>query len=495
MRTTTPATPTQPALALPLSLDQFKLPTPLLLYILTVMLPIGFRLGPLAMSTMRLLLMIMVVPLTIKLLQGKYGRLLWTDILFFLYIFWTAVAIGVNNPEQVIENVGSTSIEFIGGYVLGRAYIRTPEAFVALIRVLALAIVATLPFALFENLTGHPIVLETISRMPGLRSFPLIANEPRMGLDRAQVVFAHPIHYGLFASVGFSLCFVGCKGIYKTSTRYLVSGLVGLAVFLSLSSGAVLAVAMQIGLIFWAWMLQPLKRKWLVLMLLFAATYILIDMLSTRTPFRVFLTYATFSTHNAYWRAIIFEWGIINVKDNPLFGLGFNGWVRPRYMTSASVDNFWLLTAMRYGLPALIFLGLGYLVALLQVGFRNLGQNVMLQQFRLAWMFTFIGLSFTMATVHIWTSIYSFVFFLFGAGLWFITVEADTSEAVAKPETGHRYRREGLAPNLARKPAEPTRSATPAPNLNRPPQAPRAKADGPRYSRFGPPPDDDDTSG
>jgi O-Antigen ligase len=484
-------TPKQPGLSL--SLSQLKLPVPVLIYLLAVVLPIGFQLGPLALSLIRLFLMIMVIPLTINLLQGKYGRLLWTDLLFAMYILWGAAAIAVNNPEQVIENTGSNAIEFVGGYVLGRAYIRSAETFTAMVRVLALLIIATLPFAFYEALTGHPIVIETIRRTPGLQSFPIIANEPRMGLERAQVVFAHPIHYGLFASVGFSLCLVGLKGIVSTRTRYVLSGLIGLSVFLSLSSGALLSVALQLGLIFWAWAMQPVKRKWLVLMLVFATLYVLIDLLSSRTPFRVFLTYATFSTHNAYWRAIIFEWGIKNVVDNPIFGLGFNGWVRPRYMTSSSVDNFWLLTAMRYGIPTFVFLALGYVIALFQVGLRDLGGNVMLQQFRRAWMFTFIGLSFTLATVHIWTSIYSFVFFLFGAGLWFVTarIDAPLAEAEADPaaDTTHRYRRAPPAPGLAR-PAAPV-------GLRREPQAKRSETGpdaGPKYSRFSGPPGKTDDS-
>lgn len=483
-------------------MSQLKLPVPVLLYLLAIILPVGFHLGPLAMSPLRLLLMIMVVPLTINLLRGRYGHVLWVDILFGMYVLWAAVAITVNNPERVIESIGSTAIEFVGGYVLARAYIRSTDAFAAMVRVLALVIIVILPFAFYEASTGQPIVLEAIRSLPGLQSFPVVNNEPRMGLDRAQVVFAHPIHYGLFASVGFSLCFVGFKGIVSIPVRYVVSALIGVSVFLSLSSGALLSIALQMGLIFWAWVLQPVKRKWLVLVLLIAAIYVLIDLLSSRTPFRVFLTYATFSTHNAYWRAIIFDWGIQNVIDNPIFGLGFNDWVRPHFMPSGSVDNFWLLTAMRYGIPAFVFLALGYTISLLHIGMRNFGQNVILQQFRRAWMFTFVGLSFTLVTVHVWTSIYSFVFFLFGAGIWFVTVKPDDPAIAGTPEPDHdttlRYRRPGLAPGLSRpSAAAPTRSA-PTAELKRQrrtaarPESITAAADEPKYSRFSGPPGERD---
>lgn len=438
-----------------LSLSQVKLPVPVLLYLLAVVIPVQFHLGPLSLNGLRLLLLVLIIPLTLRLLLGKYGRLLWTDLLFLLHIFWATVSLAVNNPDRVVENMGSTSIEFIGAYVLGRAYIRDAETFAALARSVIIIVIATLPVAIYETLTGHPIVIEVIRRLPGLTSFPIVTIDGRLGLERVQAIFPHPIHYGLFASVAFSLCFVGFKGIFSTPRRYLLSILIGLSVFLALSSGALLAVVLQIGLIFWAWMMSPVKHKWLALLALFAILYVTVDLLSNRTPIRVFMTYATFSPHNAYWRSIIFEWGMKNVWANPIFGLGLNDWVRPHYMHSGSMDNFWLVMATRYGVPGFLFLALGYLIALWQVGRRNFNENPTLLQFRRAWMFTFSGLSFTLVTVHIWSTAYSFVFFLFGAGLWLITTKAtaSTTDTAEKPEYDSEllYRRPSLEPGFSRR--------------------------------------------
>lgn len=474
-----------------------KLPVPVLLYLLAVVIPVQFHLGPISLNGVRLLLLILIVPLTVQLMMGKFGRILWTDILFILHIFWAAVSLGVNNPDRVIESIGSTSIEFIGGYVLGRAYIRDVETFSALVRFLGIIIIAILPIAFYEAFTGRPIVIETIRKLPGLTSFVSPDTTPRMGLSRVQAVFPHPILYGLFASVGFSLYFVGLKGIVSTPVRYLMSTLISLSVFFSLSSGALLSIILQIGLITWAWALKPVKYKWLILFAIFAALYVIIDLLSNRTPVQVFMTYATFSAHNAYWRAAIFEWGMVNIWNNPVFGLGFNPWVRPRWMHTPSVDNFWLLMAMRYGIPGFAFLAMGYLIALWQIGRRNLDQDNRLLQFRQAWIFTFIGISFTLTTVHIWNVVYSFIFFLLGSGLWFITVKvggatmADTQESEPNRGTALQYRRAGLLPGLLRGPAAtgtPTQIAsstelTPEDKTTHP-KSTNANANGTRYSRF-----------
>ena len=70
------------------TLQNSKLPFPVVLYLLTIIMPIGFNAGPLAMTTLRLLLIVMVVPLLAGLLSGRYGRIFVTDILFVLHLLW-----------------------------------------------------------------------------------------------------------------------------------------------------------------------------------------------------------------------------------------------------------------------------------------------------------------------------------------------------------------------------------------------------------------------
>ena len=98
-----------------------RLPFPVRLFLVMTVLPILFNAGPLALSGQRVLLLLFVVPLTIKLLRGAYGRLIWTDFFFFLHVAWAALAIAMNNPDRALQYVGSTGMEFLGGYLFGRA--------------------------------------------------------------------------------------------------------------------------------------------------------------------------------------------------------------------------------------------------------------------------------------------------------------------------------------------------------------------------------------
>ncbi len=412
-----------------------KLPVVIWLYILTIALPVGFNLGPLTMSLMRLLLIVMVIPLVLMLFSGRAGRIIAPDILFALHILWAALAIGANNPDRVVENMGSTAIEFVGGYLLGRIFIRTPETFLALCRALFIFIICTIPFALMENRSGSPMILKFIESLPGLTSFADVNNPKRMGLERAQVMFAHPIHYGVFCSIMFAMAWVAFRGVFSDVTRYMVACAIAFAAFLSLSSGALLAIFMQGGLIGWAWMFRSNPARWKILLGLLAFCYVAVDLASNRTPVDVFMSYATFSAHNAFWRSIIFDWGMFNVWQNPILGLGLRSWVRPHYMGSGSMDNFWLVMAVRYGIPGFLFLALGYLDLLRRVAFRDLSSDEAVSRIRLAWMITFIGLTFSLSTVHVWTSVYSFLFFMVGAGVWLTDYQpvAKTKAAVTAP--------------------------------------------------------------
>jgi hypothetical protein len=205
---------------------------------------------------------------------------------------------------------------------------------------------------------------------------------------------------------------------------------------------------------------------------LFALAYVVVDLMSNRTPLKVFMTYATFSAHNAYWRSIIFEWGMKNVWANPLFGIGLNDWVRPHYMNSGSMDNFWLVMAVRYGIPGFLLLTIGYVISTAKVMRRNFDTDMRLTLFRRAWVFSVLGLSFTLCTVHVWTNLYSFVFFFFGAGIWLITAEP----AAGPPPAGPGRRTGG---RLLRRP-----DAVPDASPSLPPSGPGNTPDGPRYSRF-----------
>jgi len=401
-------------------------------FLIALILPLEFSVGGLALNPTRILLLIAIPVLVANFCRGLYGKFILTDLFFLCHIVWMAVTLAVNNPESVVSQVGSVGLEFVGGYLIGRACIRSAEDFILLIKWLVGMVLFMMPFALVETQTGVPILLEAIRKLPGISTHSNVHHEPRMGLLRAQVLINHPIHFGMFCSTAFSLVLIGLQDRISKSQRYLLTFLIGATTFMSLSSGAFLALVFQLILILWAWTLAAVPRRWLILFLITAFFYVVIDILSNRTPVEVALSYLTFSPHTAYWRTIIFEWGMKNVWDNPIFGIGLNDWERPYYMYSGSMDNYWLVNAVRHGIPGFVFVAAGYVYMLIRVGQRDFSGDQRLENFRLAWIITMVSLAFTLSTVHIWQAIYSFVFFLLGSGGWMISAEANAQDA--KPE-------------------------------------------------------------
>jgi len=84
---------------------------------------------------------------------------------------------------------------------------------------------------------------------------------------------------------------------------------------------------------------------------------------------------------------------------------------------SDSMDNFWLVTAVRYGLPALAFL-LGAIVLLAIRQARASAHDVELNRHRMAWLAIIIGFAISGITVHFWNSLFAYFFFLIGSGAW-----------------------------------------------------------------------------
>jgi len=84
------------------------------------------------------------------------------------------------------------------------------------------------------------------------------------------------------------------------------------------------------------------------------------------------------------------------------------------------------VTAIRYGVPGLFFLSLGMILVIFHVMRRHIDGDPALLNIRRAWVFTMLGLSFTLCTVYVWSNIYSFVFFIFGAGVWLMTASPTT---------------------------------------------------------------------
>jgi hypothetical protein len=334
-----------------------------------------------------------------------------------LFAAWGAIALFITTPfDSAIQSAGIFIIESLGAYLIGRSLIRNEKSFQQLLRAIFVMLLVMLPLALYETVTDHAIVLDTIR--PFFNVIPKGNQAPRFGLHRAQVVFEHPILYGAFASSLLGLLHYAKIVRAKPVGGIGWSAMVSFASALSLSSGALAALFVQYILIGWDKITNSIAYRWRILGAVFISIYLIIDLLSNRTPFHVIVTYLTFSTGSAYNRILIWNYGTAEVWRHPIFGIGFAEWEHPSWMSS-SMDNFWLVIAVRYGLPAFILIAAAIVFLFRDIGrVRSTTENII--KYRSGLFVSLGGLIVAGCTVDYWNAIYCWFFFLIGSGMWML---------------------------------------------------------------------------
>lgn len=407
------------------------------LFFFGMMLPtsVGVSVGSLRLSVYRVVLLVMFVPMLITLLSGKRGK---PHLFDGLALGHSALAllslIHWGGLQQGIESGGIYNAEFAGSYLLGRLYIRSYEDFRALSQAFVMTVVGMLAFTIPEALTSVHILHDGIAGLTGGAPAPFI--EQRMGLERTFGPFDHPILYGVFSAAAFSMAYfvLAEKRLTNWSGMAKVLG-VAVATFLSASGGPYVVLMMQMFVAAWERVFCRIQGRWRMLFALFAVIYACIDLFSNRTPFHVFVTYFTFSTVSAYNRILLFEYGTAEVARHPFLGVGLGDWVRPVWM-SDSMDNFWLLIAMRYGLPAWALL-VGLMLGLVFAVGRRKHLPEAWKRARHAWAFTLFGISVAAATVHLWNALFVLFVFLIGSGAWLYDAKLPAAAPTAPKRIGH----------------------------------------------------------
>lgn len=193
----------------------------------------------------------------------------------------------------------------------------------------------------------------------------------RLGLLRASGPFSHPILGGIFLAIFIPLYIrTGIRG----APKWLGLGGAICSIF-SLSSGAFLVIIMGVGIIAVDVVQRLIKFfDWRHLMVFFLCVLLALQIFSKKGLVSVLVRF-TLDPATGYYRQLIWEYGSASVRKHPWIGIGYTDFERAAFM-GTSVDNHWLLLAMRHGLPALIAIGAVCITAqfgLMRRAFRETG--------------------------------------------------------------------------------------------------------------------------
>ncbi len=384
-------------------------------FVASLFLPTTYALGSVNLSPTLLCLMLGFPPLLGIWAAGRAGPRLATDLLVLAFAFWAAsTRVVLLDFKEALEPAGVVLLQSAGGYLAGRVLVRdaatTRLAFGTAIGGVALM----MPFLAWESLTGTKPLLD----LAGLFGQTLTATqmEPRWGYSRAQGVFEHPILLGIFCASLVSAALFLFPGKRMRLMRWLGAPLMVLAAMTSFSTGALLSMNTQFGLIAWNVALRRVARRWAILIWLIVSLYVLVDLLSNRTPFHLFVDYATFNSQSSYNRILIWQFGSAAVMESPLLGHGTDDWERPSYM-HASMDNFWLVIAFRYGLIGFALLAAAFVLTIVRIG-RHHGTDAELNTMRRGAIFALVATMIAIVSVHLWNNSYVWLMFMLGAVTW-----------------------------------------------------------------------------
>lgn len=417
-----PAAPV-PAGASPPAGSAAPLPLPAGLLCLALVLPTELSLsaGPLRLSPYRMVLLVAFLPALLAWCSGRVGRALPADLAVAFFGAWGTAALAVNHGGgTALESGGILLLESFGAYLVGRTAIRGLQDFDALLRRLALLALLLLPLLLAESLSGVRLVHSVAGAALG--GAPAITVEPRFGLARAFGPFDHPILAGVFCATLVALGWAAGRDT-PAGRRLARAAAAAGGACASLSSAALMAAGLQLALMGYRTALRAVRARWGLLLAVALAAYAAVSVFSSRSGLQALLWYLALDRSTASYRLLIWEHGSANVAARPWFGLGFQDWERPEWM-SPSVDSFWLLTAMTYGLPAVAALAAAVVSALRRAGRHGHGEAHG-ARLRRAWVFALLALAFCGFTVHYWNNVFVLLFFLLGAGAWMGAPDAE----------------------------------------------------------------------
>ena len=382
-----------------------------------MLIPWQIYLGPIHLTCTRIVLLLILVPALVRWATGEAGKIILPDIAVLLFVIWCAVATGmVHGLGYAVESAGMLLIETAGPYFLARSYIRTEQDFFALCRALVWVVALLLPFAILEAVTGSPVLLNLFRTI--MPTYDVLGSEPRWGLRRAQVVFQHPILYGVFCGIALAPAVLVLGYGRPFLARWGRGAVVVAAAFFSLSSGPMTALALQLSLIGWNWLFRNLASRWKILWAILGSAYLFLSLFSRQSPAQHLINLVAFDKGSAWQRLLIWNYGTQSIAAHPLFGVGFGDWARMEGQTS-SVDMFWIISALRHGVLAGILLAAAYLGACLMVGLKG-GLSESGMRCRTAYLIALAGLFVAGWTVDFWGEVYTAFFFMLGSGLWLL---------------------------------------------------------------------------
>jgi hypothetical protein len=336
-------------------------------------------------------------------------RLLLSDLFVGATAAWMiGAAVYTSGLGALASAAGGESLEFLGSYLVARAFFFGPAALASLIRVLKLLAIVVIILACADSISGRMIVHDTLSSIFG--GSPTGAGY-RMNIVRAASTFEHPILFGSFCSLVAAILLYWEHSVRR---RILSVGFCFIGCILSLTSVALLSILIVLAIYAYDRAMRQHTWRWSALSIVLAVLFSAVCLVANH-PIGWLITHLTLDPESGWFRLMIWDRALVYIAQAPLAGYAFN--LLKDEILDTTIDSVWLVCSLRFGVPMIIFLFLANLAAFLPTSTsKNLptstsksrAHDIQRDQMGTAFtivlvMFMFIGL-----TVHFWNFLWMF---------------------------------------------------------------------------------------
>ena len=357
----------------------------------------------------------------------KKGRhFVLCDFLALTTTAWMIVASIASAGVSEIPTAGGDALDFLGGYLISRAYCFGRPALDTFIRVLKIFAIIVIILAMADTISGRMIVHETIA--------PWLEPQMRNGWVRAASTFNHPILLGVFCALTAAILLYWEKTLLR---RSVAAGLCFLGCILSLSSAAFMAFSIILVAFIYDQLMRRYSWRWSAFWIMIG-TLIFAVFVATAHPLNWVLSHLTLDPQTGYYRIMIWDTALTYIAQSPVIGYAYHQF--NNVILDNTVDCIWLVLSLRFGVPMVVLFFLTNVAAFFpsQRNFKGTA-DVHMDQMRRAFTLVLLMFMFTGLTVHFWKSMLMFWGLCLGirASLRELTIETEIGLKNHQKAGGH----------------------------------------------------------
>jgi len=318
---------------------------------------VSIPIGTIDLNVTRIVILAVFIKLLLHGDEIKKFNLVTADKVIIVYFILqiTASVFTANSMVQLIENRAGAAFDILLPYFAVRLILRNKQQYITLLKAIMIISVPLMAVGMWQCFTGYNPFGFLWQHYAWETEMTFTQLHQRSGLFRANVVFPHPIMYGLFFAMFLPVC-LGLLRLPKGDRElyYVGAAAMFLGVFTSLSSGPALALLLSLGFI----VFYKYRKYWRQALTVAIVMCLTVEVISNRHFYDV-LGRFTFNPGTAWYRGRLFEVAFFEggMSGHWLAGYGpaDPGWgpkidMRP----FTDIVNHYVLVLARYGLIGLI---------------------------------------------------------------------------------------------------------------------------------------------